>query len=185
MTNDSVHNLLIIIGLIVPITIVSFVLGSSLTGEENIYLTNYDANGRLLLHASSFEDMNTICWLRPDYIIKLVNLSHTPSALSMDFQVNLPVGFILFSQRSLQLTDLQSSGEFRLCLNSMHVQRIVRPPRKVPEGERLMLAARNCVILYCTLGLGFLVGPCGFESTKLIEKYNSFLIDWIRALFRQ
>ena len=29
--------------------------------------------------------------------------------------------------------------------------------RKVPEGERIISAARNCVILYCTLGLGFLV----------------------------
>ena len=119
MTNDSVHNLLIIIGLIVPITIVSFVLGSSLTSEENIYLTNYDANGRLLLHASSFEDMNTICWLRPDYIIKLVNLplgfvqltqpitrSTFPSASSSS-----PTLW-LFSQRSPQLTSLQSSGEF-------------------------------------------------------------------------
>ena len=82
MTNDSVHYLLIIIGLIVPILIVFFVLGFSLTSEENIYLTNYDTDGRLLLHTASFEDMNTICWLRPDYIIKLVNL---------------PVGFILFS----------------------------------------------------------------------------------------
>ena len=82
MTNDSVHNLLIIIGLIVPILIVFFVLGFSLTSEENIYLTNYDTDGRLLLHAASFKDMNTICWLRPDYIVKLVNI---------------PVGFILFS----------------------------------------------------------------------------------------
>ena len=97
MTNGSVHKVLIIIGLIVPITIVFFVLGFSLTSDENIYLTNYDTDGRLLLHAASFKDMNTICWLRPDYIIKLVNLLHTPSALSMDFQVNLPVGFILFS----------------------------------------------------------------------------------------
>ena len=75
VTNDSVHYLLITIGLIIPVTIVFFVLGFSLTSEERIYLTNYDADGKLLLHAASFEEMNTICWLRPDYIIKLVNLS--------------------------------------------------------------------------------------------------------------
>ena len=82
MTNESLHFLLITIGLIIPILVVFFVLGFSLTSEENIYLTNYDRDGKLLLHAVSFEDMNTICWLRPDYIIKLVNL---------------PIGFILFS----------------------------------------------------------------------------------------
>ena len=82
MTNESVHYLLITTGLIVPTLIVFFVLGFSLTSEESIYLTNYDRDGKLLLHAVSFEDMNTICWLRPDYIIKLVNL---------------PIGFILFS----------------------------------------------------------------------------------------
>ena len=82
MTNDSAHFLLITIGLIVPFLIVFFVLGFSLTSEENLYLTNYDTDGRLLIHSASFEDMNTICWIRPDYIIKLVNL---------------PVGLILFT----------------------------------------------------------------------------------------
>ena len=75
---------------------------------------------------------------------------------------------LLSSQQSHQHTNLQSSGfmwsNITLILRS-HCSPNLQS-RKVPEGERIISAARNCVILYCTLGLGFLV------STTLI------LIDW-------
>ena len=50
-----------------------------------------------------------------------------------------------------------------------------------------MLAARNCVILYCTLGLGFLVLAllCSKSQNWLNIKLFVFFTDWICALFCQ
>ena len=71
VVNESLHHLLIIIGVMTPPLVVFFVLGFSITTNENIYMSTYDADGRLLVQASSFgENTNTICWIRPDYIIR-------------------------------------------------------------------------------------------------------------------
>ena len=102
--HETLHCLLLSVGLLIPLLMVFFGLGFSLTSAENIYLTNYDADGKLLLHSASFEDMTTLCWLRPDYIIKMVNL---------------PVGFILFSNIVALFTAVTSaykSAVFRFCV---------------------------------------------------------------------
>ena len=70
--NKSLHHLLIIVGVITPLLIVFFILGFSFTTNENIYVTTYDADGKLMINVASFEEnMNTICWIRPDYVIRL------------------------------------------------------------------------------------------------------------------
>ena len=72
VVNKSLHHLLIIVGVITPLLIVFFILGFSFTTNENIYVTTYDADGKLMINVASFEEnMNTICWIRPDYIIRL------------------------------------------------------------------------------------------------------------------
>ena len=65
--------------------VVFFVLGFSFTTNEKIYITTYDANGKLMMNAASFEEnMNTVCWIRPDYIVRLV-LSRMPRYQKMIF----------------------------------------------------------------------------------------------------
>ena len=71
VVNKSLHHLLILVGVITPLLIVFFILGFSFTTNENIYVTTYDADGKLMMNAASFEEnMNTVCWIRPDYIIR-------------------------------------------------------------------------------------------------------------------
>ena len=78
VVNKSLHHLLIIIGVMIPPLVVFFVLGFSFTTNEKIYMTTYDADGKLMMNAASFEEnMNTVCWIRPDYIVRLV-LSRIP-----------------------------------------------------------------------------------------------------------
>ena len=85
VVNKSLHHLLIIVGVITPLLIVFFILGFSFTTNENIYVTTYDADGKLMMNAASFEEnMNTVCWIRPDYIVRLV-LSRMPRYQKMIF----------------------------------------------------------------------------------------------------
>ena len=51
VVNESLHHLLIIIGAMTPPLVVFFVLGFSFTTNENIYMSTYDADGRLLVQA--------------------------------------------------------------------------------------------------------------------------------------
>ena len=109
--NKSLHHLLIIVGVITPLLIVFFILGFSFTTNENIYVTTYDADGKLMINVVSFEEnMNTICWIRPDYVIRLALSRSTkfmlhpklsslkiPRILPKTRILNLPIGLILFS----------------------------------------------------------------------------------------
>ena len=93
--------------------------------------------------------------------------------------LNLPIGLILFSNIIALFTAVTSAYKsavfrrdpmsffanavisFSLTFVTAYTRWLFSPRalrcRKVPEGERIVSAARNCVILYCTLGLGFLV----------------------------
>ena len=51
VVNESLHRLLIVLGVMTPPLVVFFVLGVSITTNENIYLSTYDADGRLLVQA--------------------------------------------------------------------------------------------------------------------------------------
>ena len=85
VVNKSLHHLFIIIGVMIPPLVVFFVLGISFTTNEKIYMTTYDAGGKLMMNAASFEEnMNTVCWIRPDYIVRLV-LSRMPGYQKMIF----------------------------------------------------------------------------------------------------
>ena len=73
VANEWLHHLHIIIGVLTPPLVVFFVLGFSFTTDEKIYVTTYDADGKLMMNDVSLEEnMNTVCWIRPDYIIRLV-----------------------------------------------------------------------------------------------------------------
>ena len=73
VANEWLHHLLIIIGVLTPPLVVFFVLGFSFTTDAKIYVTTYDAEGKLMMNDVSLEEnMNTVCWIRPDYIIRSV-----------------------------------------------------------------------------------------------------------------
>ena len=55
-----------------------------------VYLSHYTTDRMFLqFNIATFEDISTICWLRPDYVIKLVNI---------------PVGLILLSNLTVLIT---------------------------------------------------------------------------------
>ena len=136
VVNKSLHHLLIIIGVMIPPLVVFFVLGFSFTTNEKIYMTTYDADGKLMMNAASFEEnMNTVCWIRPDYIVRLV-LSRMPRyqkmILTKCFKHSLKPDFstfqsassssptsLLSSRRLHQPTNQQSSGEIRCHFSRM------------------------------------------------------------------
>ena len=106
---------------------------------------------------------------------------------------------LLSSRRLHQPTNQQSLGEIRchfsvavisfsLTFVTAYTRWLFSPRalrcRKVPEGERIVSAARNCVILYCTLGLGFLVNTI---LGKIDRTFYVFIFDadWIRSMFSQ
>ena len=120
--------------------------------------------------------------------------------------LNLPIGLILFSNIIALFTAVTSAYKsavfrrdpmsffanavisFSLTFVTAYTRWLFSPRalrcRKVPEGERIVSAARNCVILYCTLGLGFLVNTI---LGKIDRTFYVFIFDadWIRSMFSQ
>ena len=120
--------------------------------------------------------------------------------------LNLPIGLILFSNIIAIFTAVTSAYKsavfrrdpmsffanavisFSLTFVTAYTKWLFSPRalrcRKVPEGERIVSAARNCVILYCTLGLGFLVNTI---LGKIDRTFYVFIFDadWIRSMFSQ
>ena len=105
VTSISIHCLLLSAGTLLPIVMVVCILGFSISSNEEVslhisrnhrytypqvYLSRY-TNDRMFLqfNIATFDDISTICWLRPDYVMKLVNI---------------PVGLILLSNLTVLIS---------------------------------------------------------------------------------
>ena len=149
-------------------------------------MSRYTAD-RIFLNSNiaPFGEMNTICWVRPDYVLQLVNI---------------PVGVILLSNLTVIIAAVATayrSATFRWKTinrgnNCNRVKsffqeyKTLKPCEKFLKGiqniatvrkassrntttfVKLTGAARNCVTLSATLGLGFLVS---FPILRLVFQY--------------
>ena len=112
-------------------------------------MSRYTAD-RIFLNSNiaPFGEMNTICWVRPDYVLQLVNI---------------PVGVILLSNLTVIIAAVATayrSATFRWkTINRGNIATVWKvSSRNTTTFVKLTGAARNCVTLSATLGLGFLVG---------------------------
>ena len=116
-----------------------------------VYLSRYPTDRTFLQFTiATFDDMDTICWLRPDYVMQLLNI---------------PIGLILLSNLTVLIAAVATayrSATFRWHpvssgLETFHQYEWFPFWRNTATLVKVTGAARNCVTLSCILGLGFLV----------------------------
>ena len=101
-----IHTLLLSAGTLLPIISVVCILAFSISSDEQVtswekktqthldvfqvYLSRYTAD-RIFLqpNIATIDDIDTVCWLRPDYVMKVLNI---------------PVGLILLSNLTVLIT---------------------------------------------------------------------------------
>ena len=135
-------------------------------------MSRYTAD-RIFLNSNiaPFGEMNTICWVRPDYVLQLVNI---PVGVILLSNLTVIIAAVATAYRSatfrwktINRGTLQPCEKFLLGIQNIETMWKVSS-RNTTTFVKLTGAARNCVTLSATLGLGFLVG---FPILRLVFQY--------------
>ena len=155
-----------------------------------MYLSRYTTDRMFLqFDSATLDDVNTICWLRPDYVMQLLNI---------------PIGLILLSNLTVLISAVARayrSATFRWN-HAGTFSGFTMSSRKTATLVKLTAAARNCATLSCILGFGFLVGfqlmfshtnltiacesqvgfiPC--NVSRIIEPYTFTIVNGLAGCF--
>ena len=118
-----------------------------------MYLSRYTTDRMFLqFNIATFDETHTICWLRPDYVLQLVNI---------------PIGLILLSNLTVLISAVATAYRSATFRWNHEPESLIQgaliflwdiAARNTATLVKLTAAARNCVTLCCILGFGFLVG---------------------------